>query len=69
MLLIDTERITELDVEALIDSQLDWEKEKRVLRELERNPGLRAYHEEMVKQKKLLVAWWRNTFCDRSGRA
>jgi anti-sigma factor RsiW len=50
--------ITELDVEALIDSQLSWEEEKIVRREMEKNPALLAYYAQILHQKKLIVAWW-----------
>jgi hypothetical protein len=50
--------ITELDVQALIDSQLGWEEEKQVLQELAHNSELNSYYKDMLKQKKLLVEWW-----------
>jgi hypothetical protein len=50
--------VTEFEVQALIDSQLDWEEEKRVRKELENNPFLRDYYRRMLEQKKLLVLWW-----------
>ena len=53
-----TEKITELDVEALVDSQLDWEKEKLVWRELAHNQMLYGHYQDLVSQKKLLLAWW-----------
>jgi hypothetical protein len=50
--------ITEFEVQALIDSQLNWEEEKRVRKELETNVHLREYYEMLLEQKKLLVLWW-----------
>lgn len=50
--------ITEYDVEALVDSQLTWEDEKQVRRELESNLVLRQYYEQLLAQKKLVIAWW-----------
>lgn len=54
--------VTEFEVEALVDSQLSWEEEKYVRQEMERNPALRAYYDQVIQQKKLLVAWWLETF-------
>jgi hypothetical protein len=50
--------LTVLDIQALVDSQLDWESEKRVWRWISENPGPCAYYQELVTQKKRLIAWW-----------
>ena len=50
--------ITELDIEALVDSQLDWEQEKRVRHEMTTNPSLMLYYSQLISQKKLLASWW-----------
>jgi anti-sigma factor RsiW len=52
--------ITELDVQALVDSQLTWEEEKQVRREMGKNFALKKHYDQIVKQKKLLVNWWKN---------
>lgn len=54
--------VTEFEVEALVDSQLSWEEEKYVRQEMARNPLLRAHYEQVLWQKKLIVAWWLETF-------
>lgn len=51
--------ITEFDVQALVDSHLTWEEEKRVLQAIRTDPALHAYYLQIVAQKKLLVAWWK----------
>jgi len=48
--------ITELDVQALVDSHLGWEEEKRVWRAIQANPALETYYRQILAQKKLLVA-------------
>ena len=48
----------DFDVQALVDSQLGWEEEKRVWKEIESNPALRRRYDELVAQKKLLLQWW-----------
>ncbi|MFH1158455.1 MAG: hypothetical protein V1721_06190 [Pseudomonadota bacterium] len=50
--------ITELDVQALVDSQLTWEEEKQVWRGIHGSPALEAYYRQIITQKKLIVAWW-----------
>ena len=51
---------TDLDVQALVDSQLDWEQEKWVRHWLSKDPALNARYEELLEQKKLLIAWWKS---------
>lgn len=50
--------INELDVHALVDSQLTWEEETRVRKEIENNPFLRKEYTKLMEQKKLLSMWW-----------
>ena len=52
--------ITEFDVQALVDSHLPWEEEKRVLRGIRSDPALQAYYKQIVAQKKLLIFWSQN---------
>jgi anti-sigma factor RsiW len=52
--------INELDVHALVDSQLNWEEEKRVLREIENNPFLRKEYVKLLEQKKIIASWWKH---------
>jgi hypothetical protein len=65
--LIDVMNITELDVEALIDSELSWEREKQVRLELARNPRLYEYYQGLVRQKRLLISWWHFAYCENKG--
>jgi hypothetical protein len=48
----------DFDIQALVDSQLGWEEEKRVWSEIEANPQLRRRYDELVAQKRLLLQWW-----------
>ena len=50
--------VTEQDIEALVDNQLEWEPAKVVLQYIDRNSWAQKYYEEIVRQKKLLNAWW-----------
>ncbi|MEZ0225466.1 MAG: hypothetical protein ACAH83_12995 [Alphaproteobacteria bacterium] len=51
-------QINDFDIQALVDSQLDWENEKRIWKEIETSPALQRRYDELVRQKKLLLQWW-----------
>jgi hypothetical protein len=51
---------TDLDVQALVDSQLDWEEQKQVWSWIDKDPALYARYQELMTQKKLLLAWWKS---------
>lgn len=51
---------TDLDVQALVDHQLDWEEEKRVWSRVKEDPALLARYNELIAQKKLLQIWWKS---------
>jgi hypothetical protein len=53
-----THHADDYDIQALVDSQLGWEEEKRIWQAIERNPALHRRYDEVVAQKKLLLAWW-----------
>lgn len=53
-----TRQTDDFDIQALVDSQLDWENEKRVWKEIESDPALQRRYNELVSQKKLLLQWW-----------
>jgi hypothetical protein len=48
----------DFDIQALVDSQLGWEEEKRVWQDVENDPALTRRYQELVSQKKLLLQWW-----------
>jgi anti-sigma factor RsiW len=53
-----TRQTDDFDIQALIDSQLDWEDEKRIWKEIENNAAMQRRYHELVAQKKLLLQWW-----------
>jgi hypothetical protein len=55
-----SELITDLDVQALVDSHLSVEEESRVWNAIIRSPALETYYKKIVIQKKLLKIWWEN---------
>jgi len=50
--------ITDMDIQALVDNQLDWEDEKRVRRHLFQSPDAQRRYEELRQQKQVLQLWW-----------
>jgi hypothetical protein len=50
--------ITDLDIQALVDGELDKEAERRLLAEIIRSPDHLARLEELMVQKKQIRDWW-----------
>ena len=56
-----TRLVTDYDIQALVDGELEWEEEKRVRAYISSNwQALQRYH-ELVDQKNLLKKWWSGT--------
>jgi anti-sigma factor RsiW len=53
-----SDNVTDYDIQALVDGQLDLDEEKRVFRHIENNSLHMSRYEELVAQKKLLLMWW-----------
>ena len=51
--------ITDYDIQAFIDNELDWEQEKRVMQYIESNYTAKKRYEELLNQKKILQEWFR----------
>jgi anti-sigma factor RsiW len=56
---MNTRRMTDNDIQALIDNELDWESEKHVRASIERDIHAQRRYEELMAQKALLKSWWR----------
>jgi hypothetical protein len=52
------EGISDLDIQALVDGELDKEEERRLLSEIIRAPELLNRLEELMRQKKQIRNWW-----------
>ncbi len=50
--------VTDYDIQALVDGQLEREEEKRIWCHIEKNSLHLRRYEELVAQKKLLLMWW-----------
>jgi len=55
---MDSKPIDDLDIQALVDAQLDWETEKRVWMAIQENPEYNKRYQELTNQKKALLLWW-----------
>ncbi len=52
--------ISDFDIQALIDNELDWEEEKRVKLAINRDAQFIERYESLKNQKKLLQDWWKH---------
>ena len=59
MMTIDDVNITDFDIQALVDNELEWEQAKYVLAHIDQHPTAQRRYEELVRQKKLLKDWWK----------
>ncbi len=55
--------ITDLDIQALVDNELDQKDQERVRKAIECNAYFLVRYEELKKQKKLLQDWWQQQKC------
>lgn len=53
-------RITDQDIEALVDNQLDKADAARVTYALLQNPRLHRKYSQLLTQKRLLQLWWQH---------
>lgn len=57
---MDDKIITEYDIQALVDNQLDGEAERRVQALLRDDPRLQKRYADLQSQKDLLNQWWQD---------
>lgn len=54
-------KVSEMDIQALVDNELTWEDEKRVRAFIATDAKARATYEMLRRQKALLKDWWDST--------
>lgn len=52
--------ITDYDIQALIDNELDWESEKLVRQHIAADHHAAKRYRVLKEQKNLLKSWWRS---------
>jgi acetone carboxylase gamma subunit len=53
--------ISDADIQALVDNELDWETEKQMMDIITADSdGFSKRYIELMNQKKLLKLWWQN---------
>lgn len=57
---MDNHTVTDFDIQALVDNELNWEQEKRVRSCIEADPKAKARFELLRQQKNLLQEWWKS---------
>ena len=55
-----TGKITDMDIQALIDGQMDEPSAARISDAIARDPTLAQRYAQYAKQKKLLQIWWKD---------
>jgi len=53
--------ITDYDIQAFLDDELDHETACRVRSFIEENPTYKKRYNELLRQKRLLKSWWKNS--------
>lgn len=51
--------ITDYDIQALVDNELDWEEEKRVREAIKYNSQFMKRYNTLKNQKTLIQNWWK----------
>lgn len=57
---MDEEKITDMDIQALIDNELGFDRQQAVLQRIESSPDLQKRYALYVHQKNLLKLWWKD---------
>lgn len=50
--------VTDYDIQALVDHELDWEEEKNVVNFILTHDDAKRRYDELKAQKKILKMWW-----------
>lgn len=58
-LIMTYNNITDQDIQALIDSELDWETEKKVRQAISKDTVYQNRYHLLKSQKTLLQTWWK----------
>ncbi|MFA5593418.1 MAG: hypothetical protein WC989_08925 [Micavibrio sp.] len=53
-------QVTDYDIQALLDGEMDAELGRKLLEELERDPALYNRYLAYQRQKSLLKSWWKD---------
>ena len=53
--------VSDLDIQALVDNELDEENQARVIKYLSHNLKARQRYEQLLAQRQKLQEWWRSS--------
>lgn len=56
---VDSNTISDIDLQALVDGALDAKDEKALRVLIAGDSSARTRYRELLEQKRLLIAWWR----------
>lgn len=57
---MSSDKITDYDIQALVDGELNREESRRVKNVIESDPKAAYRYQELLDQKEMLGAWWKN---------
>lgn len=57
-----TSMITDYDIQAYVDGELNKDDEKRIRHFIERNPSAMRRYKQLCQQKRALKNWWSGTY-------
>lgn len=50
--------LSDFDIQAYIDNELDWERAKIVMSQINDDPKLKSRYDDLLRQKHALQIWW-----------
>lgn len=53
-------KVTDYDIQALVDDELEYEEAKRIRDHIERFPEAKKRYLELFSQKNILKMWWQS---------
>lgn len=56
--MMTSQSITDFDIQALLDEELDWEDAKRIQQYINASPEAQKRYNELSQQRKMLRSWW-----------
>jgi len=50
----------EAEIQALVDNELCWEREKTIREHIAADPQAKEFYEKIKHQKNIILDWWKN---------
>ncbi len=53
--------LSDFDIQAYIDNELEWERAKEILAQIQADPALEKRYQSLLDLKHKIQDWWRET--------